>query len=292
MKTKLLCAAATAALALTTAQASVAELEGAWDNAKPAAGGLAEFDIKFDGGAGFVVRGAASCAPRPCDLGSATGYALVPPGRKNVSRDAIGISAGFEGGDATRQVIATVAGKDRLQVVLIQSYRDGRPATYTSETFRRADRRGGGGGGGAMAECSSSGNLRIRYDNGEWVLAGSNGQVAAFDTPDEAGFARFALQSQGLSEYCTIEDGGFEYWTKADGSLPRGAVSGEYCTQLGAISVRQRGRAWQVQSGRNTLYEVNDRGVADEIAGTLVDARAAAQCFVGDPGRGLTYFRR
>jgi hypothetical protein len=288
MKTSLLCAAATAALTIATAQASVAELEGTWDNAKPSSGGLAEFDITFDGGAGFVVRGAASCSPRPCDLGSATGYALVPPGRNNVKRDAIGISAGFEGGDATRQVIATVSGKDRLQVVLIQSYRDGRPATFTSETFRRADRRGGG----VAAECVSSGNLRIRYDNGEWVLSGSNGPVAAFDTPDEAGFARFALQSQGLSEYCTIEAGGFEYWTKPDGSLPRGSVSGEYCVQLGAISVRQRGRAWQVQSGRETLYEVNDRGVADEIASTLVDTRAGAQCFVGDPGRGLTYFRR
>ena len=28
------------------------------------------------------------------------------------------------------------------------------------------------------------------------------------------------------------------------------------------------------------------------VARTLVDNRAVAQCFVGDPGRGMTYFRR
>jgi hypothetical protein len=37
---------------------------------------------------------------------------------------------------------------------------------------------------------------------------------------------------------------------------------------------------------------VPDRGVADSVAQTLVDNRVAAQCFVGNPGRGMTYFRR
>ena len=286
MTRHLMGAVASAALLLSAAQASVADLEGAWDNTKPTSGGLSEFDLKFDGST-FSVRGAATCSPRPCDLGNATGYALLPPGRNNVGRDVIGVSAGFEGGDASRQVIATTAGKDRLQVVMIQSYRDGRPATYTSETFRRADR-----GGGVEAECASVGNLRIRYDNGGWVLGNGGTTVATFDTPDEAGFARYILQSQGLSEYCTIEEGGFEYWTKSDGSLPRGSVGGEYCNQIGNITVQKRGRSWQVQSGRTTLYEVGDRAVADSIAGTLIDTRATAQCFVGDAGRGLTYFRR
>ena len=88
----------------------------------------------------FSVRAAATCSPRPCDLGTATGFSLLPPGRRNISRDVIGVSAGFEGGDSSRQVIATVAGRNRLQIVMIQSYRDGRPAAITTETFRRADR--------------------------------------------------------------------------------------------------------------------------------------------------------
>lgn len=286
MKRQLLCAAACAALAFGSAQASVSELEGAWDNAKPTAGGLAQFDLTFSGST-FSVRGAATCSPRPCELGNATGYALLPPGRSNVGRDVTGVSVGFEGGDASRQVIATVAGKDRLQVVMIQSYRDGRPATYTTETFRRADR-----GSGVEAACSTVGNLRIRYTNGAWVLDSSSGIVAEFDTPDEAGFARYSIQIQGLTDRCTIEEGGFEYWTKSDGSLPRGAVNGEYCNVIGKISVRQQGRAWTVQSDRTVIYQVGDRAVADTIAGTLIDLRASAQCFVGEQGRGVTYFRR
>ena len=287
MKSGLFGVALSAALVFAPAAfASSAELEGNWDNERPSAGGLAELDLAFDG-ATFSVRAAATCSPRPCDLGGATGFALLPPGRRNVARDVVGISAGFEGGDASRQVIATVAGRDRLQVVMIQSYRDGRPATITTETFRRADR-----DDGVAAECVAAGRLRIRFDGGEWTIAGDPGTLAAFDSPEEAGLARYLLQAQGLTTYCAIEDGGFSYWTKADGTLPRGAAMGEYCTALGSISVRRQGRVWQVQSGRATLYESEDRAVADAIAATLIDTRAAAQCFVGTPGRGLTYFRR
>lgn len=287
MKTHLFCATLSAALLLAPAAfAASADLEGTWDNERPAPGGLAEFDLTFEGST-FSVRAAATCSPRPCDLGTATGFSLLPPGRRNISRDVIGVSAGFEGGDASRQVIATVAGRNRLQIVMIQSYRDGRPAAITTETFRRADR-----ADVVAAECVAAGRLRIRFDGGEWTIAGDPGTLAAFDSPEEAGLARYLLQAQGLTTYCAIPDGGFSYWTKADGSLPRGAVVGEYCAALGAISVRRQGRMWQVQSGRSVLYQSEDRAVADAIAATLLDTRAAAQCFVGTPGRGLTYFRR
>ena len=157
-------------------------------------------------------------------------------------------------------------------------------AAITTETFRRADR-----ADVVAAECVAAGRLRIRFDGGEWTIAGDPGTLAAFDSPEEAGLARYLLQAQGLTTYCAIPDGGFSYWTKADGSLPRGAVVGEYCAALGAISVRRQGRMWQVQSGRSVLYQSEDRAVADAIAATLLDTRAAAQCYVAVPrsqGRG------
>lgn len=271
------------------AYAASADIEGSWDAQSPGAGGLAELDISFDGRA-YQVRAAAVCSPRPCDFGQAAGTALVAPGRRNVARDAIGVTASFNGSDATRQVIATVGSGNRLNVTTIQVYRDGRPATITAETFRRADRQPE-----VVAECAAiANNLRIRFQNGEWIVGQGNEVLAAFDTPDEAGYARFLIAVQGLKQKCQIPEAGFEYWTLANGAFPAGQQAGEYCQGLNyrQISVQKAGRNWQVKSGNTALYTVRDRATADSVAGTLIGNRAVAQCFVGDPGRGMTYFRR
>lgn len=136
MKTLIAAALAAAALATTPAYAAARDLEGAWVNERGGGQGLSELEITFQGST-FLVWASAPCGRRPCDLGETTGYVLVPPGRRDPNRDAIGISAGFESGDASRQVIATVTRNGRLQVTLIQSFRDGRAAAYTTETFVR-----------------------------------------------------------------------------------------------------------------------------------------------------------
>lgn len=280
--------AATFALA-APAFAATADVEGEWDAQNPVAGGLAQLDILFDGRA-YQVSASAVCSPRPCDLGQTTGTALLPPGRRNVARDVTGITASFNASDANRQIVATVSGGNRLQVTTIQAYRDGRPATITTEAFVRADRTPE-----IAAECVAiSQALRIRNQGGEWVLSQSDGVVAAFDTPEEAGFARFLIALQGLRQKCTIDEAGFEYWTLANGQMPSGAQVGEYCLGVNyrQISVVRAGRNWAVRNGSTTLYSVPDRAVADTVAQILVDGRVAAQCFVGEPGRGVTYFRR
>ena len=290
MTSRHLAAAFATAFALAApAYAASADIEGNWDAQAPTAGGLAEIDIAFDGRT-YQVRAAAVCAPRVCEFGQTNGTPLLGPGRRNVARDTTGLTASFNASDATRQVIATVAGGNRLNVTTIQIYRDGRPATVTTETFRRANRQPD-----VAAECTAvSNNLRVRFQGGEWVVAQGNDVLAAFDTPEEAGYARFLIAAQGLKQKCQIPEAGFEYWTLGNGSFPSGLQAGEYCQSVNyrQIAVQKAGRNWQVKSGNATLYSVPDRAAADAVARTLVDNRAVAQCFVGDVGRGMTYFRR
>ncbi len=290
MTRTLFAAACIAGFALAApAYAASSDIEGNWDVQNPSGGGLAQLDITYDG-RNYQVRAAAVCSPRPCDFGNANGTPLLPPGRTNIGRDATGITASFNASDANRQVIASVAGGNRLTVTTIQVYRDGRAATVTTETFRRASRQPE-----VLAECTTvQNNLRIRFTGGEWVVAQGNETLAAFDSPEEAGYARFLIAIQGLKQKCQIADAGFEYWTLANGSFPQGAQAGEYCQTVGyrQITVSKSGRNWAVRNGNAVLYTVADRFVADTVAKTLIDNRVAAQCFVGDPGRGMTYFRR
>lgn len=275
--------------AAAPASAASADIEGNWDVQSPSGGGLAELDISFDGRS-YQVRAAAVCQPRVCEFGQVNGTPLLAPGRSNVARDAAGITASFNGNDANRQVIATVAGGNRLTVTTIQLYRDGRPSTITTETFRRANR-----APDVVADCTTiSMNLKIRFQGGEWVLAQGNDTIAAFDSPEEAGFARVLIAIQGLKQKCEIAEAGFEYWTLGNGQFPSGQQQGEYCQGMNyrQISVAKAGRNWVVRSGNTVLYSMQDRGAADATAKVLIDNRAAAQCFVGQPGRGMTYFRR
>ncbi|MFT3809209.1 MAG: hypothetical protein QM698_04775 [Micropepsaceae bacterium] len=290
MTKKLFAAAFVAGVALASpAYAASADLEGNWDAQNASAGGLAQLDITYDG-RNFQVRASAVCSPRPCEFGNATGTPLLPPGRNNVGRDMSGITASFNGSDASRQITATVAGGNRLTVTTVQIYRDGRAATVTTETFRRASRQPE-----VLAECTTiQNNLRIRFAGGEWAVSQGNQDIARFDTPEEAGYARFLIAIQGLKQKCEIADAGFEYWTLSNGAFPQGSQAGEYCQTVGyrQITVSKSGRNWAVRNGNAVLYTVADRFVADTVAKTLIDNRVAAQCFVGEPGRGMTYFRR
>lgn len=290
MKTMTFAAAFAAGLALAApAYAASADLEGQWDAQSPQNGGLAELDITFDGRS-YQVRAAAICRPRACDLGQANGTVLVPPNGRNPARDAVGVTASFNASDANRQVIATVAGANRLSVTTIQIYRDGRPASLTTETFRRADRQPD-----VIADCTPvSANLRIRFQGGEWTVADGNRILARFDSPEEAGYARFLIAAQGLRQKCEISAARFEYWTLANGGFPSGAQAGESCANVSyrQISVAKSGRNWQVRAGNRTLYTTPDRAAADATAQVLIDNRVAAQCSVGEVGRGMTYFRR
>jgi hypothetical protein len=251
MKTDHLAAVLAAALAMAApAYAASTDIEGEWDVQTPSGGGLAELDIAFDGRS-FQVRAAAVCSPKPCELGETSGTALLPPGRRNTARDVTAITASFNASDANRQIIATVINGNRLQVQTIQVYRDGRPGTITTETFRRADR-----SPGVVADCTTvSAKLRIAYQGGEWVLAQSDGVLATFDSPEEAGFARFLIAIQGLKQKCEVPEAGFEYWTLANGSFPSGAQAGEYCQTVNyrQISVAKSGRSWAVMNGRSAL---------------------------------------
>ncbi len=280
--------AATLAVAAPACAAS-ADIEGNWDVQTASGGGLAQLDVTFDG-RNYQVRAAAVCSPRLCDFGTANATALLAPGRNNIARDAAGITATFNASDANRQIIATVAGGNRLNVTTIQLYRDGRPSTVTTETFRRANRQPD-----VLADCTPiSSNLKIRLQGGAWVVAQGNETLASFNSPEEAGFARVLIAIQGLKQKCEIQEAGFEYWTLGNGQFPSGQQAGEYCQNVNyrQISVAKSGRNWLVRSGNTALYTVQDRGAADAVAKVLVDNRASAQCFVGDPGRGMTYFRR
>ena len=292
-KTLLAAAAAAAALSLcSTALASTAELEGTWAASNPQTGGISELSISFRGADGKM-RASAVCSPRPCDLGENTAYIVVPPGRRDALRDASGVTSAFEGRDAQRQVIVQQNGRNKLQVITISSFRDGRPGTIATENFERAQGRPGQGAG-EQAQCVSVGALRIRYQGGAWALTNGGQTIASFDSPDSAGYARYIIQSQGLTSKCTIASARFEYWTTSNGGFPRGQVQGEYCNALDArsIEVERSRRNWRVTSGGQTLYETKDRETADGIASTLIDNRVTAQCFVGDQGTGVTYFKR
>lgn len=290
MTARCFAAAFIATLALAApAYAASADVEGEWDAQSPGAGGLAELDITFDG-RNFQIRAAGVCSPRPCDFGRVAGTPLVAPGGRNVARDTTGVTANFSANDGTRQIIATAAGNGRLSVTTIHSWRDGRPATITTDTFRRANRQPD-----VVADCTSiASNPRIRFQGGQWVIAQGNQALATFDSPDEAGYARFIISAYGFRQKCEIAEAGFQYWTVGNGAFPSGAQAGESCRNVNTrqISVQRAGRQWQVRSGSTTLYTSQDRAAADTVAQILIDNRPAAQCTIGAPGRGMTYFRR
>lgn len=294
MKTLLLCAAAAGVLAAASpAMAAPADLEGFWDVGKSQRDGLAELDITRRGDS-YQVRAAIVCSPRPCDLGNAQGKPLSPLGQRDSRESTSAVAADFDSSDASRRIIAQSSGRGRLSVTLIQMYKDGRPAKISTETFARTDDRGDDDSAGIEARCTDVSRMRIRFDGGRWTLSSGNTVVAEFNSPDEAGFARYLLQAHGYSKRCEIEGSEFDYWTTASGSLARGTQTGEYCTTLEGreIYVRESRGSYRVMSGNQVLYDVRDEGVADAIVDTLTDQGARSQCFVGEQGRGLTYFLR
>ena len=137
MKPLIFASALAGALALSaSAHAAARDLEGTWQNDRGGGAALSVLDIAYEGST-YSVGASAPCGRKACDLGETTGYVLTPPGGRNPDRDAVGISAGFESGGASIQVIATGGRGGRLQVTVIQAFRDGRPAIYTNENFSR-----------------------------------------------------------------------------------------------------------------------------------------------------------
>lgn len=291
MKFKLIGAALAAAfLAVAPASAAIRDIEGAWDNQKARSGNLAELDIKYDG-ANWKVKGGAACGQRVCDLGTSVGYTMVPLGSTRV-QDATGVSTSFAGSDASRLLIIQVSGNDRLEVTYIQSWRDGRPASISREMFTRS-RGNSGGSGNANIDCDQVGYLSIQRTGSGWVLAQGGKVVATFDTAEQAGYARWVIQSHQLSRKCTIRQAGFEYWTNSAGNLPKGSVAGEYCNNVGGdFRVKSGGGVYRVMAGTQILYQAPTEGIAKTIVSALTDGNARSQCFVGAPGRGITYFKR
>lgn len=293
MKIRLI-GAALAALFLTAGPASAAipDLEGAWDNKNARAGNLTEMDIVYDG-ANWRVQARGYCGQRACDLGSAVGYTMVPLGSNRV-QDATGVATAYQSPDAQRQLIIQVSGNNRLEVTHIQSWRDGRPASISRETFTRSGRGPGGGGANEpKPDCDQISGLSIRHAGGSWVLAEGNKTVASFDTPDQAGYARWVIQSHGLARKCTIRQAAFEYWTTSNGSFPNRYVAGEYCNNVGGdFKVDKAGGFWRVMAGRQVLYQANTEDIARAVVRVLKQGDAQSQCFVGAPGRGITYFKR
>jgi len=291
MKFKLFAAAVAALfLGLAPASAAVSDLEGTWENRNPQAGGVSGLDIRYD--RDWRINGWVVCRPRDCDLGAATGYSMLPLGRTNVQRDVTAISVGFNAGDAVRQLIIQSRGNNRIEVIMIQSWRDGRAASISTETLTR----GSGGGGNVQAKCVEATDLRISLSGRDWVLAQGSRVIARFDSPDQAGYARYVLETLRVTRKCVIEDGNFEYWTTGNGAFPANGVRGEYCRDIrfGDIDV-DRGRGgngWDVKIASNVLYNTRDEASARTIARTLKDNQASTQCFVGDQGRGVTYFKR
>jgi len=292
MKFKMIGAALAACfLAAAPASAAIKDLEGSWDNRNARAGNLSEMDIAYDG-SNWRVKARGYCGQRACDLGDAVGYTMVPLGSSRV-QDASGVSTSYDSSDARRLLIIQVSGNNRLDVTYIQSWRDGRPAAVSRETFTRSGRGPGGGGNEPQPECDKIANLSIRFAGGSWVLADGNKTVASFDTPDQAGYARWVIQSHGLARKCTIKQAAFEYWTASNGSFPNRYVAGEYCNNVGGdFKVDKSGNFWRVMAGRQVLYQANTEGVARAVVRTLKDGNAQSQCFVGAPGRGITYFKR
>ena len=136
MKPLIFASAIAGALALSApAHAAARDLEGTWQNDR-GGGALSVLAITYEGST-YSVGASAPCGRKACDLGDATGYVLTAPGGRNPDRDAVGVSAGFESGGASIQVIATGGRGGRLQVTVIQAFRDGRPAIYTNENFSR-----------------------------------------------------------------------------------------------------------------------------------------------------------
>lgn len=290
MKFKLIGAALAAAfLAVAPASAAIRDLEGSWDNQKARSGNLAELDIRYDG-ANWKVKGGALCGQRVCDLGSSVGYTMVPLGSTRV-QDATGVSTSFQGSDASRLLIIQVNGNDRLEVTYIQSWRDGRPASISREVLTRS--RGNSGGGNVSMDCDTLGYLSIQRAGSGWVLAQGTKVVATFDTADQAGYARWVIQSHQLSRKCTIRQAGFEYWTNSNGNLPKGYVAGEYCNNVGGdFRVKGGSGVFRVMAGTQILYQASTEAIANTIVRALKDGDARSQCFVGAPGRGITYFKR
>jgi hypothetical protein len=287
--------AALAALFLGTAPASadIRDLEGAWDNKSARAGNVTEMDIVWNNG-NWRVKARAYCGQRPCDLGEAVGYTMVPLGSSRV-QDASGVSAGFQNSDASRHLIIQVISGNRLEVTNIQSWKDGRPASVSKEVFARSGRGPGGGGnaGEVKPDCENVAGLTVRYTNGKWTLADGNKTVALFDTPDQAGYARWVIQSHGLTRKCTIKQAAFEFWTASNGSFPNRQIAGEYCNRVGGdFKVDKAAGVWRVMAGRQVLYQANTEGLARSVVRALKDGNAQSQCFIGAPGRGVTYFKR
>jgi hypothetical protein len=283
--------AAAATLSLNPAFAAMADFTGSWDSTNMRSGGLAELDIAFSGGT-VTVRAAGQCSPNPCEWGEEEAEPLLPPRKSNIARDTAALIATFEVSGISQIVLITAPSRGRLSVTVMTSYPDARPSMIMTETMQPVSR------GEPVAEpvCKAiTPPLRIRLEGGAWAVRGGAGTVAQFASPEQAGFLRFLLQVYGPDQLCTWgEPGASVQILSRGGALPSGAQPGEDCIGFDwrRLAVSEESGGALITDGRSRMAMLPTVEEAEAVVDILRSQRAAAQCFIGRPNPGLSYFRR
>lgn len=311
-------AAALFAAALLTgpAVADVSDFLGNWVNTDSDTSGITRIVVTPAGGNQVRVRVFGECHPTDCDWGVRLGHSYTEdPG----SDDVRSISAIFNTGFASKQIILRKAGGADLRFEVLTDFHDGSGRRdYDMSGRLRHGGWGGGyggggyggggpgggyggggpGGGGMGAEDCVSFNpatAQVAFVAGAWKFVDGSHWILDFGSNHAAAIqAGQVISYYHFDQQCFVVRPGAQmtYW-KRSGHVPSNNMAGQDCISFNPASVQTQhvGGAWKVVSGAMWMLDYgSNHAAADQAVATIQNYSLNRQCFVARPNPPMSYW--
>lgn len=308
-------------LALTLAAAlpaaSPGRYPGTWDNADSQTRGVTRLVVAGTG-TDLKLQVFGKCHPTDCDWGVVDAVAHSSGVSVSPASDTEALTAVFDQGFKTAWVILKIRDANTLDATVYSRYQagDSRPATVSTETFRR----------GAVVATRPTVEIarplrrpavrvparavgkedcipfqpklaRAQQVSGRWKV--TVGSMLLLDFGAKANDARTAqriIRHYGLDQQCFVgrPQPSLQYYL-VNGDLPAGEIAGEDCVGFdpGNLEVKQVNGSWKIVEGDHWMFDFGaDVAEARQAFAILRRYGATKSCFVGRPDAPMSYLRK
>ena len=296
-----------------TARADVTDFYGNWENAGRGVTGVAHVQISPTGGNHVSVRVYGNCHPIECNWGlaKAQSYTASPQ-----SGEVTSISAEFNSGFASKQLIIRKAGPGELQLEVLTVFIDGSGRHDFDMTGRLKHTAwagpigqswenkplGTGWGGGVRSGAPKKPDenctgfdpaaLHAVQAGTFWkIVAGKQTLIEAVADENTARRALATIRHYRFDRKCRVGAAPDSYW-KRGATMADEAMGGADCIAFNPTTAHASpiGHRWKIVDGVKWIADFGDKSQADSVLSLIRAYHLDAECFVARADPVMVYW--